>query len=136
MDGKPPILVLVTLQRACARLIRHGADMALSQHCPLHVLHVVASGQGAPPEPAPDAPPEPALDAQTLDYLYALCGEAGAQMTVLTAEVPLTAMAEYASQQGARQIVMGGGERAEGIAETLSQLLPGVQVMIRAEAEA
>jgi K+-sensing histidine kinase KdpD len=136
MDGKPPILVLVTMQRACARLIRQGADMALSQHCPLHVLHVVASVQSAVPQPASDVTPEPALDAQTLDYLYALCGEAGAHMTVLTAEVPLTAMAEFASRQGARQIVMGSGERAEGIAETLSQLLPGVQVMIHTEAEA
>ena len=128
MDERPPILVLVTLQRACARLIRHGADMALSQHSPLHVLHVVVSG-------GHDAP-EPMLDAQTLDYLYALCGEAGALMTVLTAEVPLTAMAEYASTQGVRQVVMGGGEQASGIAESLAQLLPGVQVMILNEVEA
>lgn len=128
MEQKPPILVLVTLQRACARLIRQGADMALREHSPLHVLHVVVSGG--------QAAQEPALDAQTLDYLYALCGEAGAQMTVMTAEVPLTAMAEFASTQGIRQVVMGGGEQASGIAESLSQLLPGVQVMILNEVEA
>ncbi len=127
MEQKPPILVLVTLQRACARLIRQGADMALREHSPLHVLHVVSGGQEAQ---------EPALDAQTLDYLYALCGEAGAQMTVMTADVPLTAMAEFASTQGIRQVVMGGGEQASGIAESLSRLLPGVQVMILNEVEA
>ena len=127
MEGKPPILVLVTLQRACSRLIRRGADMALGQHCPLHVLHVVVSDDTTRPEAT--------MDAQTLDYLYALCGEAGAQMTVLAAEVPLTAMAEFASQQCVRQIVMGGGEQAGGIAESLSQLLPGVQVMILNEEE-
>ena len=128
MEQKPPVLVLVTLQRACARLIRRGAELALRQHSALHVLHVVTKGMAGTAAYN--------LDAQTLDYLYALCGEAGAEMTVLTAEVPVTAMAEFASQQGVRQIVMGGGERAEGIAETLAQLLPGVQVMIHAEAEA
>ena len=125
MEGKPPILVLVTLQRACARLIRRGADMALGQHCPLHVLHVVTKGTvGTVPHN---------LDAQTLDYLYALSGEAGAEMTVLSADVAPTAMAEFASHCGAKHIIMGGGEHAAGIAETLAQLLPGVQVMITDE---
>ena len=125
MEQQPPLLVLVTLQRACARLIRQGADMALKQHCPLHVLHVVVKRETLTQEPV--------LDAQTLDYLYALSGEAGAQMTVLTADVALTAIAEFASQQHVKQIIMGGGEQASGLAESLSELLPGVQVMIAAE---
>ena len=122
MEQHPPVLVLVTLQRACARLIRRGADMALQQHCPLHVLHVV---DGETPSGSVRT-----IDAQALDYLYALSGEAGAQMTVLKAEVAVTAMAEFASRQSVKQIIMGGGEQACGIAETLSELLPGVQVMI------
>lgn len=127
MDSKPPILVLVTLQRACARLIRRGVDMAMAQHSPLHVLHVVVRGATG----SPDA----LLDAQALDYLYALSGEAGAEMTVLTADVAPTAIAEFAARQGVRQVVMGGGEQACGIAETLAGLLPGVEVMIAAEDE-
>jgi K+-sensing histidine kinase KdpD len=122
MDAQPPVLVLVTLQRACARLIRLGADQALKSHCPLHVLHVaVVDGQTEPKQ---------AMDSQTLDYLYALAGEAGAEMTVLRAEVAVTAIAEFASREGVKDIVMGGGENAAGIAETLSELLPGVRVMI------
>jgi K+-sensing histidine kinase KdpD len=120
-----PVLVLVTLQRACARLIRSGGDMALKQHCPLHVLHVaVADGEQDSAH---------ALDSQTLDYLYALSGEAGAEMTVLSAEVAVTAIAEFVKKISARQIVMGSGEFACGMAETLSELLPGIQVMIIAE---
>ncbi len=122
MEQPSPILVLVTLQRACARLIRHGTDLALKQHCPLHVLHVMVN-----PEQADSAH---AMDAHALDYLYALSGEAGAQMTVLTADVAVTAIAEFATQQGARQVILGDGEHAGGIAETLAALLPGVQVMI------
>ena len=125
MEQNAPVLVLVTLQRACARLIRHGADLALKQHSPLHVLHVVINDD--------EQPEKPTLDAQALDYLYALSGEAGAEMTVLTANVAPTAMAEFASSCGTRQIIMGGGEHAQGIAQTLAQLLPGVQVMITPE---
>ena len=127
MEQTSPILVLVTLQRACARLIRRGADMALQQHCILHVLHVV--------ENDPQAVKEWTIDAHALDYLYALAGEAGAQMTVLKAEVALTAVAEFARREGIRRIIMGGGEHAEGIAQTLSELLPGVQIMILSEEE-
>ena len=80
----------------------------------------------------PDAAPigEPAINAQALDYLYALSGEAGAEMCVLTSNVPVTAIANYAADCGARHVIMGGGGQACGIAETLSQLLPGVRVMI------
>lgn len=120
MEEIKPILVLVTLQRACARLIRMGADLAMKQGRPLHVLHVTTS----------DEKNDPAAYAQALDYLYALAGEAGAQMCVLAADVPLTAMANYARDNGVQQVVMGGGEQASGIAETLSQLMPGVQVLI------
>ena len=114
--------MLVTLQHACARLIREGVDLALRKGRPVKVLHVVN----------PDAAPigEPAINAQALDYLYALSGEAGAEMCVLTSKAPVTAIANYANECGARHVVMGGGERARGIAETLSQLLPGVRVMI------
>lgn len=51
-------------------------------------------------------------------------------MCVLTSKAPVTAIANYANECGARHVVMGGGERARGIAETLSQLLPGVRVLI------
>jgi K+-sensing histidine kinase KdpD len=119
---KEPVLVLVTMQHACARLIREGVDLALREGRPVKVLHVVN----------PDAAPigEPAINAQALDYLYALSGEAGAEMCVLTSNVPVTAIANYATDCGTRHVIMGGGGQACGIAETLSQLLPGVRVMI------
>ncbi|MBP3540424.1 MAG: hypothetical protein J6K72_01210 [Clostridia bacterium] len=115
-----PVLALVTLQRSCARLIRKGADLAMKQQSSLYVLHVIAQ----------DAMGDQEKYAKTLDYLYALAGEVGAEMCMRIAEVPLTAIANYAQEIGAGQVVMGGGEKASGIAETLSGLLPGVQILI------
>lgn len=117
-----PVLVLVTLQYACARLIRAGADQALIAHVPLRVLHV------ANPDAAPIG--EPVINARALDHLYALSGEAGAEMCVLTSNVPVNAIADYALSCSAQRIIMGSGENAAGIAQALSALLPGVRVEI------
>ena len=122
MTDHSPILVLVTLQYACARLIRAGADQALLSRAPLKVLHVVN------PDEAPRG--ESAVTAEALNHLYALSGEAGAEMCVLTSNVPVTAIADYAEACGARRLIIGDGENASGIAETLSRLLPGVRVEI------
>ncbi|MEG2207511.1 MAG: hypothetical protein RR065_05350, partial [Clostridia bacterium] len=111
-QSQPPILVLVTLQRACARLIRTGIDMAFQQNAPMLVLHIAPKNGKAMGEPS--------INAKALDYLYALSGEAGAEMCVLTSDVPVTAMANYAQQHGVKQVIMGGGQQASGIAETLS----------------
>ena len=127
MDAQSPIMVLVTLQVSCARLIRKGADMALMRHCPLHVVHVTV---------AEDERNAQSLNADARNALYALCGEAGAEMCMLTATVAVTAMANYAREHSVQQIIMGGGEQASGIARTLSELLPGVQVLIVDDTEA
>ena len=113
------IMVLVTMQRACARLIRLGADRAMKEHRPLHVVHVTPREGTAAPE--------------ALNYLYALAGESGATMCVLRSDVAVNAMAEYATQNGVGAVLMGGGEQAESIARTLSELCPGVEVHILPE---
>ena len=108
--------MLVTLQHACARLIREGVDLALREGRPVKVLHVVN----------PDAAPigEPAINAQALDYLYALSGEAGAEMCVLTSKAPVAAIANYANECGAHHVVMGGGERARASRRHLASSCP------------
>lgn len=122
MGSETPIMVLVTLQRFCARLIRRGADISLSKGCPLKVVHVTPGNRRVGGEGG--------IQADVLNYLYALANEAGAEMCVLTSDVAVNAMAEYAKANSVSHIIMGAGENAAGIAETLSQLLPGVEVMI------
>jgi len=124
MDEKYPVMVLVSMQKMCARLIRAGADMAMKQGCPLKIVHVsAANGQDGQTQ----------MDAQALNYLYALANEAGAEMCVLSAEVIVTTMVDYAKEHGVKQIIMGTGENAEGMAKTLTEFLPGVQVLIMEE---
>lgn len=111
-------MALVTMQRICARLIREGADEAMKRHCPLHVVHVAPTeGKSAP-------------DTDTLNYLYALSGEAGATMCVLRSNVAVNAMADYAIENGVSLIFIGAGENSAGIARTLSELVSGVEIRI------
>lgn len=118
MEQQAPILVLVTMQRVCARLIRLGADEAIKTHRPLHVVHVAAADGSNAPDP------------ETLDYLYALSGEANATMCVLRSDVAVNAVAQYAIENEVALIYLGDGENAEGIARSLSELVSGVQVKI------
>ena len=128
MDEKSPVMVLVSMQKSCARLIRAGADMAMKQGCPLKIVHVTTA--------ADDAYAPKGINAQVLNYLYALANEAGAEMCVLTGEVIVTAMVDYAKENDVKRIIMGMGDNAEGIARTLTGFLPGVQVLILEEEEA
>ena len=61
---KEPVLVLVTMQHACARLIREGVDLALREGRPVKVLHVVN----------PDAAPIGAVSYTHLHELDRLAG--------------------------------------------------------------
>ena len=122
VSGGAPIMVLVTLQHHCVRLIRKAADMALRQRCPLKVVHVAhAQDEGER---------SLAMNVNVLNDLYALAGEVGAEMCVLTSPVMVTAVAEYAKGHQIKQVVMGDGKQAHGIAETLSELLPGIAIFI------
>lgn len=122
MAEQSPVMVLVTMQRMCARLIRLGADQALKENRSLKVVHVTG------PEESSEG--QAKIDAQTLNYLYALANEAGAEMCLLTSSVPVTAIAQYAVENQVGHIIMGGGHQAQGIAQTLCEMLPGVAVAV------
>ena len=120
MDQTDCVIVLVTLQHQCARLIRRGVDIALAQGRQLKVVHVAPRDENL----------EVDAKAAVLNDLYALANEAGAEMCLLVAEDMATVMVEFAKEHKARQMIIGAGENARGIAETLSELLPGVQILI------
>ncbi|MBE5786529.1 MAG: hypothetical protein E7324_03220 [Clostridiales bacterium] len=106
------ILVCVTVQKDCGRLIERGRQAADGASLPLHVLHVSA-GKGLLGNP--DA-------AEALNYLYSLARQADAEMNILYEADAAGAIARYARQNGARQIIMGPDK--SGFATRLANLLP------------
>lgn len=122
MNQKACILVCVTVQKECGRLIEKGKALAEKNGIPLHVLHV--SG-GKNPLGNPDA-------AEALNYLFSLAHEAEGEMNILyEANVP-AAIARYAGKNGAKVIIMGT-DRSGVMTENLRGLLSEETLLVCAE---
>ncbi|MBQ2977088.1 MAG: universal stress protein [Clostridia bacterium] len=123
MNQNECILVCVTVQKECGRLIEKGKALAENYGVPLHVLHV--SG-GKNPLGNPDA-------AEALNYLFSLAHEAEGEMNILyETDVP-AAISRYAGKQGAKKIIMGA-DRSGVMAEKLRALLPeGTELICEGE---
>lgn len=116
------VLVCVTVQRECERLILAGKRLADSAHIPLYVLHVAQSAVTFLGNP----------DAQeALNGLYALSREAGAEMMVQYNTDVRAAIVDYAHQIHAVCVVVGSDRQGNwAMAEALEELLDDDNVMI------
>ena len=95
MNGQTCVLVCVTAQKDCARLIRRGREIAGEKGTGLKVLHVCTRKS------------QPQEDAAILNELFSLAHEADAEMNVLYEENAPAAIARYAGECGAETLVLG-----------------------------
>ena len=112
MSEKNCILVCVTVQKDCARLIREGRRMAEEKGERLHVLHVSA---GKNPLGNPAA-------AEALNELFSLAHEVDAEMNILYDANVVDSIVRYAKEQSASLLVLGPDH--SGIAGQLRVRLP------------
>ena len=112
MKHSPCVLVLVTVQKECGRLIRHGKALADEHGWPLHVLHV-ATGKNLLGNP--DA-------AAALNHLFSLAHEVDGEMNILYESNASAAIARYAREHHAQAVVTGPDK--SGFSSTLKALLP------------
>jgi K+-sensing histidine kinase KdpD len=117
------VMVCVTGQRTCERLIRHSAAFAQTLDCPVSVVHV-----------ADDTSPFLGVGdtAGALEYLYRISAHFGADMTILRSTDVVGTLADFAKKNHITHIVLGG-PAATGVWEfpgKLRQALPGVEQCI------
>ena len=116
------VMVCVTRQKTCERLIRSGAQMADSLGWELCVAHVVKNHEcvmGNPDESA------------ALEFLFSIANEYDAQMCMMRADEPFEALAKCAKQNDAGVIIMGASPQAAGsIIDQIKAKLPGVSVVV------
>ncbi len=114
------VLVCVTGQMTCERLIQEGAQIAKELDGSVSVVHVAGHRTvlGNPQE------------GEALEYLFRTADENGADMTVLRADDALDALVQYAVAQEADCIVVGmaQGKAGGSFAEQLRARLPSVEV--------
>ena len=115
--SKPSVLVCVTGQRDCDRLIRVGKQMAEESGACLQVLCVQPTANGFH------------VGGQEIEYLYQTTREAGAEMTIYFHDDAALIAAGFVKQGNAHRVVTGMPDgRANGFVETIHQLVPKVTI--------
>lgn len=114
----PCVLVCVTGQKDCARLIETGSRIAAEiGNLPVRVLNVQPASAGYE------------TDGEELEYLRQKAQSVSAEMTVYFHDEPALITAGFAKQSGAVQIVTGmAGTPTGGFIDILHSLMPSVTI--------
>lgn len=116
MSEKNSLLVCVTMQKDCARLIRLGRELAVRRGAGLTVLHVN------------NRKSQTQEDREILNELFSLAHEADAEMNILYEEDVPAAIARYARECSAQALILGPDR--SGTAGRVRALLPeGMEVI-------
>ena len=128
MDEQQPgqVMVCVTRQKACQRLIRHGAQLAAARDMPLTVVHVARNGD--------DLLGNVSDQGTALDFLFGIAKTFGAEMVMLRSDNVVDTLCDYAGSHNVAIMVLGetkGGHTAvKGLTRQLNVRLPQVEVEI------
>lgn len=120
--AKMHVLVCVTGQRTCERLIRSGAELTGGAPGSLSVLHVARPGQrflGSEDE------------ANALEYLYQVSRDYGADMALMRSDDICGAISEAAKKRNSAVVLLGasrGNAKGLQLSSLLRAQLPGVDV--------
>lgn len=116
------VLVCVTGQQSSQRLIHRGAELAQQYGGELLVLSVSGSGFNLLTNPEVS---------QSLNDLYRLSGEVGAEMTMLHDSDAHHAICDFVKKRGVTRLVLGEGKAGDrGFISRLTQSLPQVNFSI------
>jgi K+-sensing histidine kinase KdpD len=119
------ILVCVTRQISCERLIRRGAELAAQNNLALKIVHVAAPGASLLGNPS---------ESEALDFLFTAAKQSGADLSVLRSDNVLETLSRIARDYKASTIVMGESRQNikedESIIWRLRTELPDIQVHV------
>lgn len=124
-EKKPSVLVCVTGQYDCDRLIDAGFEKAVNEGLELHVLCVHPPVSNA------------SFLSDEIEYLYSTAKQLGADMTIAFSYDAPSTTADFAKKTNARYIVTGMPDnKPYGFIDTLHELLPKSNItMVTKEGE-
>lgn len=102
---KKHVLVCVTGQKTCERLIAEGDRLAKEMDAELSVVHVARQGMGLLGGVV--------AEAEALEYLFQVSTEHGADMTVIRSEHVVETLANHARKVNAGVMVLGAPRRTD-----------------------
>ncbi len=122
MEKLPKVMVCVTRQKNCARLIKKGKVIANNNNANLYVVHVAKEGTNFLGNPN---------EGEALDYLFQLSKNVGADMSVLRANSIINALTDFANKNDVSIVVMGESPNLQGnIIHRLEQSIKDTNIKI------
>ena len=121
MNMNPNIMVCVTRQKTCERLINIGREIAKKTDGNLHVVHAVKNGTNFFDDPH---------EGEALEHLFQISKHAGANMSVLRSGNVIGTLIEFAQSNEIDIAVLGAppkSKHASGIVFELERSLPDVE---------
>lgn len=119
------IMVCVTQQKTCERLIENGARLAHTRDGKLYIVNVVNENEKFL---------EYANDGDALEYLFRVSKKAGADLTVLRSNNVIETMIDFAKDNNITHIVLGAtpesSKKSSNVALKLQESLPNVEFII------
>lgn len=98
MEDNNHVMVCVTGQKTCEKLIFEGSKLAASLSAQLSVLHVAKQGLNFLGNP---------VEGEALEYLYKISVQHDADMMVIRSDNVMETIVNHAKKVGVNHIVMG-----------------------------
>lgn len=117
-QSKPSVLVCVTGQRSCERLIRQGATLAEQSDMDLLVLSVQPKDT------------KHCKDAEALEYLFAIALQYNAQMSVYFSNDKLHSANAFIRRQNVSRFVVGVPHKKGDFVRNLMETYPDIPIGI------
>lgn len=117
------VLICVTRQKACERLIRVGKEVALKKRGRPYVIHVAKMGENFLGNPR---------EGEALDYLFDISKQVGAEMTVQRSNKIVDVLVDFAERYGIGVMILGESpeNKNNNIIRQLQYRLPSIEFVI------
>ncbi len=118
------ILVCVTQQKTCERLIRKAADLRNEHNGNLFVIHVAKNSWNFL---------DNAREGEALEYLFGISKAVGANLTVLRADEIVKTIADFSHENKIDCIIMGespNDHKENNFFNALRNVLTGVNIVV------
>ena len=107
------VLICVTRQRSCERLIRTGYNESKKNGGKPHVIHVAPIGENFLGNPK---------EGEALDYLFDISKQVGAEMTVLRSNEVVDVLTDYTKKHKIGVMVLGESPCSEDESHIIKKL--------------
>ena len=121
---KRKIMVCITRQKTCERLIRMGKEIADHSKGELSVVHVAKIGTNFLDNPH---------EGEALEYLFQISKHAGADLTVLRSDNVVNTLVKFAKENNISVLIVGESpsiQNKNNIIHQLRRRLPNVEIIV------